>query len=68
MRVIFLFVASAIRRARQVNVIWIEAKFVSKSGAEDKVGAVSLKKAANRVGIVEDERTLEVLLAGMRQS
>lgn len=45
--------------------IWIEAKFVSKNGAEDKVGTISLKKAANRVGVVTDDRTVGALLAGM---
>lgn len=56
---------SSTRQARQASVIWIEAKWVSKNGVEDKLGAVSLKKAPQRAVVVSDEDTVNGLIAKM---
>lgn len=45
--------------------IWIESKFVSKNGVEDRVGAVTLKKAPNKVSVVQNEGTVSTLVGGM---
>lgn len=59
-----MFVASLVfRNMGQAVVIWIEAKWVSKSGVEDRLGAVTLKKSPNRVTVVTDDATLERVLA-----
>jgi len=55
------------RDLQQVSVIWIEAKFVSKNGVEDKVGAVTLKKSPQKRGVVSDENTISDLLARMER-
>lgn len=47
--------------AQRVFVNHIPAKFVSKNGVEDQLGAVTLKKKASRVPVVADEATLERL-------
>ncbi len=52
------------RNAARAYVIHIPAKFVSKNGVEDKVGAVTLKKKATRIAVVNDEGALERLLGG----
>lgn len=54
---------SSARQARQASVIWIEAKWVSKNGVEDRVGAVTLKKSPQKASVVADEGTIEALLS-----
>ena len=46
----------------RATVIYINAKFVSKDGAEDKMGSVSLKKAPNKINVSDDEALLNQLL------
>lgn len=56
---------SSTRQARQATVIWIEAKWVSKNGVEDKLGAVTLKKTPQHATVVSDEDTVNGLIAKM---
>lgn len=48
---------------RNVNVIFVEAKFVSKNGVEDKLGAVSLKKAPRKRAVTADDSAVADLLS-----
>lgn len=54
---------SSAREVRSVGVIFIEAKFVSKNGVEDKIGAVTLKRAPRKRMTTTDEPALIDLLA-----
>ena len=54
------------KTAPQASVIYIEAKLVSKSGVEDKTGAVSLKKSPKKVSVYNNEEALKRLLSKER--
>lgn len=46
----------------QAVVIYIQAKYVSKSGVESKTGAVSLKKSPEKITVYTDEESLQRIL------
>lgn len=56
------------KKMREVTVIFVEAKFVSKNGVENKLGAVSLKKTPTSRSVVFDEACVTALLSRVKKS
>lgn len=64
----FLSVFDICSDSAQAAVMFVEAKFVSKNGVGDSLGAVTLKKAPRKRSVVSDESTVTELLERIQRT